>query len=52
MKKQELIEQYEEDLQELASVITSLDREDESWEPLNCEMAFKRLFLFDLQQLK
>lgn len=32
-------------------VKASLDREDESWGHLNCEMAFKRLFLFNLNNL-
>lgn len=51
MTKQELIEQYALDLEELASIIANLNHKDPSWEILNCEMAFKRLFLFELQNL-
>lgn len=51
MTKHELIEQYELDLEELASIIALLDEGDEVWEMLNCEMAFKRLFLHDLYSL-
>lgn len=52
MTKQELIDDYEDDLEVLAQIIANLSSEDESWESLNCEMAFKRLFLFQLRELK